>query len=253
MRTPRPDDTEFSILGHQLQTIDNMTSFFRDIKPANLPTLRVPARRRLATFLKIRLASRFAVAGLLASLMANSLKAQSTFDYTGVQFTQIDNAVLGTSLDASVTFENTIPSDFTGTVDYTQVQAFTLEGVNSSVLIASSDSSVTPIDETFTFDDGQIVDWDLRAQSTQLGGIVAETQLSTGRGVSYPGDTINTYHNDGQLSDAQNLNFTQAGTWVAASVPEPSYLGLAACALGTLVVLRRRRFRDPYHSASRSS
>jgi hypothetical protein len=175
----------------------------------------------------------------LATLSVAAVPANAvTFNYVGNPFTSVDDPTIGTSVDASVTFDDTVTSDFTGTIYGQSVDfpAWTISSVNSNYSLSSTSAQqfIGGESDYFTFNNGQIVSWCLEGATLPY----SPDSLYIGTQSNEPFDTVVVSNNA-----IQNYNFEQPGTWtVAASpVPLPPERLMVAAGLAGLGLLARRR------------
>ena len=168
------------------------------------------------------------VAGLMLAISAaGNAHANLTYDYTGNPFTTIEDPALGTSITASVTFGNTIPPGFTGSVTAADILSWQIS--SGPFTLSSSTTSTNLLG--FTFSDGLIDSWLLATVPTGVGNL----QLMTNNESPFINDEV-------IFSGDENSNENSPGTWAA--VPEPSpWSMIAVGGVALLGIMLRKKHR----------
>ena len=171
----------------------------------------------------LRVLSWLAAGLVLAVFAAGYARADLTYDYTGNHFTTITDPTLGTSITASVTFDNTIPPGFTGRVSRHAILSWQIS--SGPFTLSSSTASTNLLG--FTLSEGFINSWLLATIPIGVGNL----QLMTNNESPFINDDV-------IFSGDENSNENSPGTWAA--VPEASPWSMIAVAVLLGIMLRKK-------------
>jgi hypothetical protein len=164
-------------------------------------------------------------------------KSALVYDYTGNSFAVIQNPALGTSLSATVTFNNVVTNNYTGNAYTSDIESVTFFTKNSTFYFTTN----SPTEGFFTFSNGKITSWYLVGYGAN-GSVEAATICCNGAdlggGLQTADDVISTQENY-----TYSYSSSPQGTWVLAT-PLPGGLSLFGSALAGFVVLASARRRQ---------
>lgn len=178
-------------------------------------------------------------AAILGFFTSPGIHAASTFHYSGNPFATSPSGLAGTSIGASVTFEDSVmTAGFTGDLYEDSVAAWSIQVLQipgSLLNIGNSVNGQWPL--WFHFENGAITGWQLLAAPVAASAL----ELFTTNGSSHLQlcPTCDYYH--GPTTGDYALISDQPGTWTVAQVPEPETYMMLLAGLG--IVFFSRRFK----------
>jgi hypothetical protein len=143
--------------------------------------------------------------------MTGNALANPIYTYTGRPFTSASDPTIGTSVTASVTFDNTVGPDFTGVVSSADIVSWEISSGPTTLTSSSAGPNPTR-DQSFVFSNGTITNWDLE-------GITPTNYIFTLNEPTTVGSEDSVLVHPVGFGGLQNFNVNQPGSW---SSPTPS-------------------------------
>jgi hypothetical protein len=177
------------------------------------------------------------VLAITVHLCAEAPAQAVTYDYTGNPYTTVNDSTLGDYITATVTFDSTVGSDYTGVVYNLHYVSWSISSGSYTITSTSPNIGLSGVSD-FSFQNGKIDGWEMAADQYMAG---VDITIGTDKAAIGFGDRDQIYNINENLFNAESGN---PGTWTLetppGAVPEPCTMLLLGSGLASLAAFRKK-------------